>query len=137
MPTEWRDENQQPTGKGVNDLTDKSGLRVIEAKGLSIFVGDTDLPEVGDRPKKEHFPSAQTIEIKHQSGTKIKIADDGALTIESASGKTISIKIGNNTIKMSDKGIEINAETISLTSTGELKISSSNLKADSSGMKVS
>jgi hypothetical protein len=72
--------NNLPTGKGANDLTDKSGQRVIQAKGLQIFVGDSKLPDVGKRPTVPDGLN-QTIVIEHESGTKISISSSGAISI--------------------------------------------------------
>jgi hypothetical protein len=81
-----------PTGKGVNDLTDAAGLRVIQAKGLRIQVADDDLPAVGARPA---LPDANTIVIEHGSGTKVTIGDDGAVVVET-DGKSITFKTGGS-----------------------------------------
>lgn len=126
LPTEL-DENQQPAGKGVNDLTDQSGLRVIEARGLRILVGNDKLQDVGERPS---VPEAQTIVIEHQSGTKIsigsngalnivvpqqetktetsiQIGSDGALNIEVAKGKEMSMTNGSVTLKLTGETVSI------------------------------
>lgn len=140
LPTELN-QNQQPTGKGVNDLTDKSGLRVIEAKGLRIFVGDNKLKDVGERPS---VPDAKTIVIEHESGTKISIGNDGALKIEMAQGKEMSLVNGSNTVTVSNQSVEIKAAKISITSTSDLeltasgviKMSSKNIKSDDSGTSI-
>lgn len=102
LPTKLGSDNQ-PTGKGVNDLIDKDGLRVIQAKGLHIFVGDNKLPDVGERPQ---VPSAQTIVIEHESGTSITIASDGAVKIETK-GKDISLTNGGVTLKLGSSGVEV------------------------------
>jgi hypothetical protein len=102
LPTELGSDNQ-PTGKGVNDLIDKSGLRVIQAKGLQILVGADKLPDVGQRPQP---PAEKTIVIEHQSGTKITIADDGAVRIETSS-KDIALTNGSVTLKLSSSGVEV------------------------------
>jgi hypothetical protein len=104
LPTEVDESGTKlPKGKGVNDLIDKSGLRVIQAKGLSIFVGNTGLPDVGKRPK---VPADQTIVIEHQSKTKISIASDGAVKIET-SGKDITLTNGSHSLTISSKSVEI------------------------------
>ncbi len=78
--------------KAANDLTANNGKRVIEVKGLKITVGESKLGTIGKRPEEgednEFF-------IEHNSGTKIKIDSNGALTIEA---KTILIK-GDVTIE--------------------------------------
>jgi len=67
-----------PEGKGVNDLTDASGHRVIQASGLHILVGPDALPDVGTRPEP---PADASITIEHQSGTTITVDPDGRITI--------------------------------------------------------
>ncbi len=110
LPTELDSSTKQPTGKGVNDLTDKNGLRVIQAKGLKIFVGKDKLPDVGERPA---VPDAQTIVIEHESGAKITIGSDGGVKIEAAGGKEITLTNrdatggGGVTLKLSSSGVEV------------------------------
>ena len=104
LPTDFEESgDKRPKGKGVNDLTDKSGLRVIQAKGLHIFVGNDKLPDVGERPDP---PDAQTIVIEHESGTTIKVANDGAVSIETKS-KDISLTNGSVTLKLGSSGVEV------------------------------
>jgi len=91
LPTELGASDGRPTGKGVNDLTDASGLRVIQAKGLQIFVGSKKLPDVGSRPA---LPDAQTIVIEHESGTTVSVGSDGAVTITT---KSKDISLSNDT----------------------------------------
>ncbi|QKV80430.1 hypothetical protein [Amycolatopsis sp. Hca4] len=67
-----------PTGPGVNDLTDATGHRVIQAAGLRVQVGAGTLPEVGTRPDP---PSDGSITIEHESGTRIRVGADGGVTI--------------------------------------------------------
>lgn len=102
LPTELGNDGL-PTGKGVNDLIDKDGLRVIQTKGLQIFVGDDKLPDVGERP---NVPDAKTIVIEHESGTKITIANDGAVKIETK-GKDISLTNGSVTLKLGSSSVEV------------------------------
>lgn len=78
--------------KAVNDLTANNGKRVIEVKGLKITVGADKLPSVGVRPAEG---ADDEFLIEHKSGARIRIADDGALSIEASS---ISIK-GDVTIE--------------------------------------
>lgn len=96
LPTELQ--NGLPAGKGVNDLTDAAGERVIQAKGLRIFVGDSGLPAVGTRPT---VPSDLdgTIVIEHQKGAKITIAADGSVKIET-NNQDISVTTGQVTLKL-------------------------------------
>jgi hypothetical protein len=67
-----------PQGPGANDLIDAAGHRVVQVAGLKILVGADALPEVGTRPDP---PSDASITIEHQSGTKITVEPDGAVTI--------------------------------------------------------
>jgi hypothetical protein len=78
--------------KAVNDLTANNGKRVIEVKGLKITVGADKLPNVGARPTEG---ADDEFLIEHKSGARIRIADDGALSIEASA---ISIK-GDVTIE--------------------------------------
>ena len=105
LPTELGGPNNEPTGKGVNDLTDKSGLRIIQSKGLQIQVGANSLPDVGSRPT---VPTdlANTIQIKHQSGTRITIDSNGAVTIDAGS-KDISLTSGGVTLKLSGGSVQV------------------------------
>jgi hypothetical protein len=82
------DTNNPPAddAKAVNDLTANNGKRVIEVKGLKITIGADKLPNVGARPTEG---ADDEFLIEHKSGARIRIADDGALSIEASS---ISIK---------------------------------------------
>jgi hypothetical protein len=102
LPTEL-DGNGLPTGKGVNDLTDSAGFRVLQAKGLKIAVGEDRLASVGARPQP---PSDQSIEIDHKSGTKVKITADGKVEI-TTSGKDISISAGSGTVTLKASSVEV------------------------------
>jgi hypothetical protein len=95
LPT--RIENGKPAGKGVNDLTDKDGLRVIQARGLQITVEDQKLPDVGERPS---VPAEGTLVIEHKSGTTITVDADGAVKVETKS-KGISLSNGSAEITLS------------------------------------
>jgi hypothetical protein len=88
------DTNNPPAddAKAVNDLTANNGKRVIEVKGLKITIGADKLPNVGARPTEG---ADDEFLIEHKSGARIRIADDGALSIEASS---ISIK-GDVTIE--------------------------------------
>ncbi len=130
LPTELGGDKQLPINKGVNDLIDKDGLRVIQAKGLRIFVGKDKLPDVGERPD---VPDAQTIVIEHESGTKITIGSDGAITIQTDQ-KDISLSNKNATLKLGSDGavsVQTQGKDISLTN------NSVTLKLGSSGVEVS
>jgi hypothetical protein len=102
LPTELGGDGL-PTGKGVNDLTDAGGLRVIQAKGLHIQVGASLLPDVGSRPTP---PDADTITIEHGSGTKITIASDGSLRIETPN-QDITLTNGAVSLKLSGAAVEV------------------------------
>ena len=104
LPTDFEESgDKRPKGKGVNDLTDKSGLRVIQAKGLRIFVGNDKLPNIGERPDP---PSAQTLVIEHESGTIITIASGGAVSIQTKK-QEISLTNGSVTLKLGSSGVEV------------------------------
>jgi hypothetical protein len=90
LPTQVQ--NGAPSGKGVNDLTDASGFRTIDAKGLRIGIGDKKLKDVGERPDP---PTDATIVIEHTEGAKITIAPDGSIEI-STKGKAIALKTGDS-----------------------------------------
>lgn len=92
-----------PTGKGVNDLTDSSGHRVMQVKGLHILVGTDKLPPVGARPTP---PADNTLVIEHQSGTKLTIASDGKITIETQS-QELALTNGSVTLKLNDAAVEV------------------------------
>lgn len=78
--------------KAANDLIANNGKRVIEVKGLKITVGADKLANVGTRPTEGED---HEFLIEHKSGTMLKIAADGSLTIEA---KNVSIK-GDVTIE--------------------------------------
>jgi hypothetical protein len=105
LPTDVASNATEPTGKGVNDLTDGSGRRVIQVKGLHILVGADALPDVGARPQVPGEVD-NAIVIEHQSGTKITIGGDGALTIET-SNKDISLSNGGVTLALSGTSVEV------------------------------
>jgi hypothetical protein len=90
LPTQVQ--NGAPSGKGVNDLTDASGFRTIDAKGLRIAVGDDKLKDVGERPDP---PTDATVLIEHAKGAKITIAPDGSIEI-ATDGKPIVLKTGSS-----------------------------------------
>jgi hypothetical protein len=80
LPTEL-DNAGKPKGKGVNDLVDSAGNRVISAVSARIVIGRDALDDVGTRPQPG---TANTLVIEHSSGTKLTIADNGSITIDSA-----------------------------------------------------
>jgi hypothetical protein len=103
LPTEL-DSQGRPTGKGVNDLIDARGVRTVQARALHIVVGRNALPTVGTRPSPA--PADDTVTIEHASGTSIKIADDGALTI-TTSGKPITIGNGSVSVKLDGSTVAV------------------------------
>jgi hypothetical protein len=132
LPTELGGDNQQPINKGVNDLTDKSGLRVIQAKGLHIFVGNDKLPDVGERPD---VPDAQTIVIEHEKGTTITIDSDGAISIQT-NQKDISLSNSNVTLQLGGDGavsVQTQGKDIALTNKSvTLKLSGTSVDVSAS-----
>jgi hypothetical protein len=102
LPTEL-DGNKLPTGKGAHDLIDASGCRVIHAKGLHVLVGKANLADVGTRPAP---PAEKTVVIEHESGTTIRIDDQGAVAITTA-GKDITISAGTGTIVLKGKAVQV------------------------------
>ena len=93
----------KPQGKGVHDLTDAQGRRVVHAKGLHIVVGTSALLEVGTRPTP---PDDDLITIEHSSGTKIEVAANGALTI-TTSNQTLTIGNGSVSIKLDGSTVAV------------------------------
>lgn len=105
------DANKRPTGKGVNDLIDAAGNRVITAASARIVIGSSALDAVGTRPT---VGSADELVIEHASGTKITIDKDGGLTIEAkstvavtTSGKDISLGNGSVSLKLSGSTVKV------------------------------
>jgi hypothetical protein len=72
--------------RATNDLIANNGNRVIEVKGLKITIGKDSLRSVGERPAEGEDDEFL---IEHKSGTKLKIAADGSLSIEAS---RVSIK---------------------------------------------
>lgn len=90
-----------PSGKVVNDLTDKDGVRVIEVGKLTIRVGNP--PDMAARPKhKANTP----ISIEHSDGkASITMDQDGKITI---TGKTITIDAGSDgTVAITAKDVNV------------------------------
>ena len=80
LPIDFDTENPpSDSTKAVNDLTANNGKRLIQLKGLKITVGGSTLPNVGERPEEG---ADDEFLIEHSSGTILKIADDGKVTIE-------------------------------------------------------
>jgi hypothetical protein len=100
LPTELSSEGK-PTGKGVNDLTDARGARVIQARGLHILVGTDALPDVGTRPA---VPKDDTITIEHAKGTTITIDADGAVSVTTKQKK---ITLGNGQVTLALDGAAV------------------------------
>lgn len=91
----------QPTGPGVNDLTDAKGGRIVQARGLHILVGTPKLPQVGTRPTP---PDDDSITIEHHTGTTIEIDPAGAVTVRT---KGSGIKLTNGTVSLSLDGASV------------------------------
>ncbi|MFF9838236.1 hypothetical protein [Streptomyces sp. NPDC013740] len=91
----------QPTGPGVNDLTDAKGGRVIQARGLHVLVGGPKLPRVGTRPTP---PDDDSITIEHHTGTTIEIDPAGAVTVRT---KGSGITLTNGTVSLSLDGASV------------------------------
>ncbi|MEU6928754.1 hypothetical protein AB0A05_06280 [Streptomyces sp. NPDC046374] len=100
LPT-GTDTDGQPTGPGVNDLTDAKGGRIVQARGLHILVGTPKLPQVGTRPTP---PDDDSITIEHHTGTTIEIDPAGAVTVRTqGSGITLT----NGTVSLSLDGASV------------------------------
>ncbi|GAB3918276.1 hypothetical protein GCM10011575_34830 [Microlunatus endophyticus] len=108
LPTEL-DGDGLPTGKGVNDLTDKNGNRVITARSTRIVVGQSALDDVGKRPK---VTEPDSLVIEHSSGTKITVDKDGGITIDSAGEVKLTtqskpITLGNGSVAVKIDGASV------------------------------
>jgi hypothetical protein len=101
LPTKL--EGDAPAGKGVNDLIDAGGLRVVQAKGLRITVGEDTLPNIGERPS---LPDADQLLIEHKTGTTVTIADDGAVEVKT-DRKDVSLTNGSVTLKLSSSAVDV------------------------------
>ena len=99
-----------PTGKGVNDLTDKAGLRVVQAKGLRVTVGEGKLPDVGERPQVPGDLGGKLL-IEHEGGTTITVDGDGAVTVDTG-GKDITLKSGGASITLSGGSIKLHGSSV-------------------------
>lgn len=99
-----------PTGKGVNDLTDAAGQRVLQARGLRITVGDKLLPDVGERPEVPADLAGKLL-VEHESGTTVVVAPDGAVTVDSG-GKAITLKSGEASITLADGRITLSGSSV-------------------------
>lgn len=101
LPTELSAAGK-PTGKGVHDLIDARGRRVVHARALHLLVGGDALGNVGTRPT---VPDDDTVVIEHSSGTTITVSANGELTISAAGALEITtegrpIKIGNGSVSV-------------------------------------
>ncbi|MFF3877192.1 hypothetical protein [Streptomyces sp. NPDC001978] len=85
-----------PTDKGVNDLIDAKGRRVVQARALHVLVGGPKLPPVGTRPT---VPSDDTVTIEHHTGTTICISAEGEVTI-TTDHKTLTLTNGQVSLKL-------------------------------------
>lgn len=102
LPTEL-DDDGLPTGKGINDLIDATGHRVVQARALHITVGHKSLPDVGTRPEP---PDDDTVVIEHHSGTRITINADGEVTI-ATDRKTLTLTNGQVSMKLDGAKVAI------------------------------
>lgn len=102
LPTELG-ANGRPTGKGVNDLTDARGARVVQARGLHVLVGTSALPTVGTRPT---VPDDDTITIEHSSGTTIAIDAQGAVSV-TTDHKKLTLGNGQVTVTLDGSSVEV------------------------------
>jgi len=100
LPTELGGDGK-PTGKGVNDLIDARGARVLQARGLHVLVGTSALPDVGTRPT---VPDDDTITIEHSSGTTITVDSDGAVSITTSQKK---LTFGNGQVSLTLDGAAV------------------------------
>lgn len=103
LPTEL-DAKGRPTGKGVNDLVDARGARVVQARALHIVVGTDALPDVGTRPP---VPDDDTITIEHSSGTTIKIDAAGAVSVTTKQQK---LTLGNGQVTLALDGAAVKVQ---------------------------
>jgi hypothetical protein len=94
--------------KAVNDLTANNGKRILQLKGLKITIGNSTLQNVGERPTEGEDDEFL---IEHSSGTILRIAADGKMTIEA---ENLAIKgdvtIEGNLSMKGDATIEGNVE---------------------------
>lgn len=100
LPTEIGGDGR-PTGKGVNDLVDARGARVLQARALHVVVGADALPTVGTRPE---VPADDTVTIEHASGTTIRIDAQGAVSITTDRQK---ITLGNGQVTLALDGTKV------------------------------
>ncbi|MBO3084866.1 hypothetical protein [Cellulomonas fengjieae] len=100
LPTELGSDGR-PTGKGVNDLVDARGARVLQARALHVLVGASALPAVGTRPT---VPADDTITIEHASGTRITIDAQGAVSVTTDHKK---LTFGNGQVSLSIDGSSV------------------------------
>jgi hypothetical protein len=109
LPTEL-DGKGLPTGKGVNDLTDRTGLRVLQATGMRVSVGRKLLPDVGDRPDVPGDLAAKLL-VEHESGTTVTVAPDGAVTIDAGS-KALTLRSGSAAITLDNGKITLSGTSV-------------------------
>lgn len=89
----------------ANDLTDKEGRRVIQAKGLHIAVGESLLAHAGTRPTVAGDLADQIV-IEHKSGTKVTITSAGEVQIQTTQQK-ISMTNGSVTLQLNGAAVEV------------------------------
>ena len=107
LPTELTD--GRPSGKGVNDLVDATGRRVLQARGLAVDIGEERLPPVGTRPTE--LPADGTLVITHGSGTTITVDAGGAVSIVTG-GSDLALGNGQASITISGATITLAASSV-------------------------
>jgi hypothetical protein len=98
----------KPTGKGVNDLTDAQGRRVVQAVGLTLSVDPTQRPAVGERPSVG--PDGAFV-VEGSAGTTVTVDDGGAVTV-STKGKDITFTNGLASITLSGGTVTISGTKV-------------------------
>lgn len=109
LPTGIDPSSKRPTGKGVNDLIDEHGNRVITTKSARIVVGTSALDDVGTRPA---VGADDELIIEHSSGTRITLDKNGGLTIQAKSAIAVStngndITLGNGSVSLKISGSSV------------------------------
>ncbi|WP_395358467.1 hypothetical protein ACHGLA_01645 [Streptomyces sp. YH02] len=104
LPTELTvGDSPKPTGKGVNDLVTAKGLRVVEAVGLKIAVGEQACSPVGDRPTEG---PAEVFLLSHTSGTTVTIDAQGKVTVDGGT-QDVVLKSGQVTLTIGQGKVAI------------------------------
>ncbi|WP_435971994.1 hypothetical protein [Streptomyces sp. Qhu_M48] len=104
LPTELTvGDAPKPTGKGVNDLITAKGLRVVEALGLKIAIGEKECSEVGARPTEG---PAEVLLLTHTSGTTVTIDAQGKVTVDGGA-QDVVLKSGHVTLTIGQGKVAI------------------------------